>query len=119
MQKDTLNNLIKETIKNVNQIRPAPFWSWNGSMEPDVLRRQVQEMAAAGLGGFFMHARVGINTPYMKEKWFECIEACIDEAKKCGIKAWGYDENGYPSGTAGGLVCEASENYRSTWMEFL
>lgn len=114
-----MNELLSEALKIQNQIRPAPFWSWNGKMEPDILRSQVREMAKAGLGGFFMHARVGINTPYMGEEWYECISACIDEAKKTGISAWGYDENGYPSGIAGGAVCDASEDYRSSWIEFI
>ena len=57
-----------------------------------------------GLGGFFMHSRVGLNTPYLSEEWFDCIRACIDEAKRQHMNAWLYDEDRWPSGAAGGLV---------------
>ena len=53
-------------------------------------------MKKAGIGGFFMHARGGLTTEYLGEKWFEATEACIDEAKKQGTDAWCYDENGWP-----------------------
>jgi len=57
-----------------------------------------------GLGGFFMHSRVGLDTAYLSDDWFECVEACIDEAKKLKMRAWLYDEDRWPSGAAGGLV---------------
>ena len=84
--------------------RGAPFWAWNAALEPEELRRQIGIMQDMGMGGFFMHSRVGMATPYLGEKWFECINACIDEAEKRGMKAWLYDEDRWPSGAAGSLV---------------
>jgi hypothetical protein len=84
--------------------RGAPFWAWNGTLQPEELRRQVRLMRRMGLGGFFMHSRVGLDTPYLSEEWFECVRACIDEAQKQDMKAWLYDEDRWPSGAAGGLV---------------
>jgi hypothetical protein len=57
-----------------------------------------------GLGGFFMHSRVGLDTPYLSPEWFDCVKACIDEAEKLKMQAWLYDEDRWPSGAAGGLV---------------
>ena len=62
-----------------------------------------------GIGGFFMHARGGLKTQYMSEEWMYCIDACCDEAEKLGMNAWGYDENGWPSGFAGGKLLEDIE----------
>ena len=84
--------------------RGMPFWAWNGRLSPDELRRQVRLMKQMGLGGFFMHARVGLDTPYLSKDWFACIEACVDEAGRQGMLAWLYDEDRWPSGAAGGLV---------------
>ncbi len=97
--------------------RPLPFWSWNDELSEERLREQVRQMHSSGLGGFFMHARVGLKTPYMQQQWFNCVKACIEEGEKCGIEPWGYDENGYPSGIADGQVCRESENWRATWIE--
>jgi hypothetical protein len=84
--------------------RGQPFWAWNGALEPEELRRQIRLMKAMGLGGFFMHSRVGLDTPYLQEDWFRCVEACVDEARRQGMLAWMYDEDRWPSGAAGGLV---------------
>ncbi len=84
--------------------RGAPFWALNGELEPEELRRQIRGFRALGLGGFFLHARTGLQTPYLSERWFECIGAAIDEAGKLGMQAWLYDEDRFPSGSGGGFV---------------
>ncbi len=68
--------------------RGAPFWSWNDKLDPEELRRQIRQFHQQGLGGFFMHARIGLDTPYMSEEWMQAVEACIDEARKLGMLAW-------------------------------
>ncbi len=100
--------------------RGKPFWAWNGKLEPDELRRQIRVMHRMGLGGFFMHSRVGLATPYLSEEWFTCIDACIDEAKGLGMEAWLYDEDRWPSGAAGGLVTKkAKYRMRSLMLQVL
>ena len=96
--------LIKEFTNPGSEYRGAPFWAWNGKLEPEELRRQVRIMHQMGLGGFFMHSRVGLDTAYLSDEWFKCVDACVDEAKKLGMRAWLYDEDRWPSGAAGGLV---------------
>ena len=94
-----------------------PFWSWNDKLEAEKLVKQVNEMKANGYGGFFMHARSGLETEYLQEEWFECIRACCAEAKKLGMQAWVYDENGWPSGFVGGKLLETKE-YRLHYITF-
>ena len=86
--------------------RCLPFWSWNDELEIDELVKQIDWMKENGVGGFFMHARGGLTTPYLGEKWFACVDACLKEAKKLGMEAYAYDENGWPSGFAGGKLLE-------------
>ena len=92
--------------------RAVPFWSWNDDLEPEELVRQIGLMDEAGWGGFFMHARVGLVTPYMSERWMECIKAAVEEARRRGMAAYLYDEDKWPSGFAGGLVPAQREEYR-------
>ncbi|MEI8309719.1 MAG: glycosyl hydrolase [Verrucomicrobiota bacterium] len=91
--------------------RPAPLWVWNDELEPAEIRRQVRLFAEHGYGGFFMHARAGLKTPYLGDKWFECVRAATDEAKALGIKAWIYDEERWPSGFAGGQIADSGLDY--------
>ena len=85
------------------EYREAPFWSWNDDLDPQELARQIRLMDEAGWGGFFMHSRVGLRTPYMGKSWMACIRACVAAARQCGLGAWLYDEDKWPSGFAGGL----------------
>lgn len=91
---------------------PVPFWSWNETMEPAEVRRQCRVIRDAGWGGAFLHARIGLNTDYLGEAWFEACAAALDECKKIGIKVWLYDEEGWPSGVSGGSVPLADEAFR-------
>jgi len=96
--------LLSEFSSPPSKYRGKPFWAWNGTLNQDELRRQVRLFHQMGLGGFFMHSRVGLNTPYLSKEWFDCVRACIDEARKLDMEAWMYDEDRWPSGAAGGLV---------------
>jgi hypothetical protein len=98
--------------------RPSPFWSWNADLKPEELRWQIRRMHAAGLGGFFMHARSGLQTEYLSKEWMECVEASLDEAGKLGMDAWLYDENGWPSGFGGGLVNALGEKYQAKYLRY-
>ena len=84
--------------------RGKPFWAWNGKLREEELRRQIRIFKKMGLGGGFMHSRVGLATEYLSDEWFKMVEACIDEARKTGLEAWLYDEDRWPSGAAGGIV---------------
>ena len=93
-----------------NEYKPVPFWSWNDELEVDELVKQIDWMYENGIGGFFMHARGGLTTPYLGEKWFKCVEACQKRAKELNMEAYAYDENGWPSGFAGGKLLEDEYN---------
>ncbi|MFH1740924.1 MAG: hypothetical protein ABIH23_18110, partial [bacterium] len=99
-----MKDLIRRFENPGSEYRGKPFWAWNGALEESELRRQIRIMRRMGLGGFFMHSRVGLATPYMSEEWLALIRACVDEARRCKMEAWLYDEDRWPSGAAGGLV---------------
>lgn len=86
------------------EYRGKPFWSWNGELEADELKRQVGVMKEMGLGGYFMHSRAGLITEYLGDEWFELINSTADEGTRLGMENWLYDEDRWPSGSAGGMV---------------
>ena len=98
------------------EYRPHPFWSWNDRLEPDETARQVRLMGEAGIGGFFMHARGGLQTAYMSEAWHENIRAAILAAKEYGMHPWIYDEDGWPSGFGGGIVSGMGVEYQQKYL---
>lgn len=99
-----------------NKYRPIPFWSWNEKLDTEETVRQVEKMHDVGIGGFFMHARGGLQTEYMGEEWFENVTASVDAAKKRGMGAWAYDENGWPSGFGSGVVNGLGIDYQQKYL---
>ncbi len=98
------------------EYRPIPFWSWNEELETEETKEQIRQMNQAGMGGFFMHARGGLQTPYMEDEWFDNVTASLEEGKRCGMRPWAYDENGWPSGFGNGLVNGLGEAYQQKYL---
>lgn len=53
----------------------------------------------------------------MGDDWFDCIKACMDKADELGMEAWAYDENGWPSGFANGIVPKKSVDFQQKKLE--
>ncbi len=105
------------TLKNPpSKYRPIPFWSWNDKLNVEETVKQIQAMNCAGIGGFFMHARGGLQTEYMSDEWFDNVFASIREAKNLDMHAWGYDENGWPSGFGSGKVNELGVEFQQKYL---
>lgn len=98
--------------------RAIPFWSWNDKLNSEELKRQIKEMEHAGIGGYFMHARGGLETPYLQDEWMACVKTCIDEGNALGMDSWCYDENGWPSGFADGKIPNLGIEYQKKWLIF-
>ncbi|WP_282936374.1 glycosyl hydrolase [Paenibacillus sp. RC67] len=84
--------------------RIHPFWFWNGEMDDEQIRYQIDEMADKGLGGFFVCARQGLQVPYLSDAWFQKVRVAVEAAERRNLHVWLYDEYPYPSGIAGGEV---------------
>ena len=98
------------------EYRAKPFWSWNGKLEEEEIKRQSDVMEEMGFGGYFMHSRTGLETEYLGEEWFDLINACADHGASHGMETWLYDEDRWPSGSAGGLATENAK-YRAMYLE--
>lgn len=97
--------------------RPIPFWSWNSKLESNETLRQIDLMDKCGMGGFFMHARGGLDTEYMSDEWFEQIRISSEDARARGMYPWAYDENGWPSGFGDGKVNGIGDFYRQKTLQ--
>jgi len=99
-------------------LRPTTFWSWNDRLDPEEARRQVREMAKGGLGGHFMHARRGCETPYLGPDWMEVVRAAVDEGRHTDVTPWLYDEDCWPSGACSGRVYAGREAFQQKYLVF-
>ncbi len=101
-----------------NLYRPISFWSLNGELQDDELRRQIHGMKEAGWGGFFMHARSGMTTSYMTDEWLDKVAVCVESARAEGMQSWIYDEYQWPSGTCKNSVAGMDPAFRETHLFF-
>lgn len=86
--------------------KSRPLWFWNGISDSSAMDKQnlidtVNGSFGSGYSGFGIlpHNQGG----YLSDSYFEMYKTVLDECKKNGMKLNLYDENGYPSGPAGGL----------------
>ena len=110
-------NYLKEFENPSARFRGAPFWAWNCRLERGTLVRQVEYFKEMGLGGFTMHCRTGLDTPYMSQEFLEMIRACVNRARELDMKAYLYDEDRWPSGFGGGEVTK-EDRYRARCLVF-
>jgi len=108
----TLEEVFGKFLRPPIEFRPIPFWSLNDLLEEKEIQEQLAEMRKGGFGGGFLHARIGLRTPYLSEEWMSSLDIAIDTCTHLGLKAWLYDEDRWPSGFAGGIVPEMDESYQ-------
>ncbi len=117
-KKNTAPRLDAELFRSpTSEYRGTPFWAWNCKLEEDELVRQIEVLKQMGFGGFHMHVRSGLATPYLSDEFMDLVGACINKAKKENMLAWLYDEDRWPSGFAGGLVTKDPQ-YRIKYLLF-
>ena len=92
------------------------FWSWNGKIDFEEISEQLTDFADGHFDGVIVHARAGLETAYLSEKWFEAFGFAVSEAERLGLDVYIYDEDGWPSGFAGGIVNGLGEEY---WLKGL
>jgi len=99
-------------LRSPKTFLPAYFWCWNGPLKPDVLRRQLADMAAHDARSVCVlpmpHEFRPENTN--KPRWtstisrpvLQRVKIAVDEAARLGMNYWLYDEGGWPSGQRAG-----------------
>jgi len=102
---DLLYSCFKDPADDMSS-KPLFFWNLPlDSMTEDelreIVRRSYEESGYSGFGilPFWLDG-------YLSDRYFELYEAALDEGSKYGMKFSLYDENGFPSYTAGGLFAK-------------
>ncbi len=109
---------MNKSNKELRENGAICFWSWNDALEKDELIHQMRDFAEKRFSGVVIHARAGLSIPYLSEEWFNCYQWALEEAEKLGLEVWIYDENGWPSGSAGGKVDSLGEKYEMKSLSF-
>lgn len=92
-----------------------PFWAWNGAVSRELLQEQLPCFMRMGMGGFVIHSRTGLKTPFLGDEYMEAVRLCADYAARQEMRVWLYDEDRWPSGYGGGLVTQ-KQAYRPKYL---
>ena len=118
MNQESTEKPLRYVFKNPDSSsRGTPFWAWNGKAEPEKMMRQIACFKEMGMGGFIVHSRTGLQTPYLGKEFMETMHACVKEAGRQGLSLHLYDEDRWPSGFGGGFVTRNKE-YRAKFLVF-
>lgn len=113
MEKNYLNQFEQPS----SAFRGAPFWAWNCKLSREQLLRQTDYLKEMGLGGYTIHCRTGLDTPYMGEEFLTLVKEITQKAQKDQMHVYLYDEDRWPSGFGGGMVTK-EEKYRGRYLVF-
>ena len=109
-EKNRERELKKELFENPTmEYRGTPFWSWNCRVTEELIREQMEIFHRMGFGGVHLHPRTGLENEYLSEEFINLVIYADIQARKKNMLIWLYDEDRYPSGTAGGIVTENPE----------
>jgi len=101
------------------QLSFLSLWAINDNLDKALLKKQLKELQSLGLEGVIFHPRYYPGVPrYMSSEYLAIVSEVIMYAKQIGMSFWLYDENGWPSGTAGGQVIEKNPNLKCQWLEW-
>lgn len=91
------------------EYRGIPFWSWNCKLTKEKIDWQLDCFQKMGFGGVDIHPRTGLDTEYLGEEYMELTRYAVERCKEKGLICWLYDDDRFPSGSAGG---KATKNIR-------
>lgn len=92
----------------------------NGPFTPEAIKEKCQDAVATKIGGFIpipipklfafrnRNYFTELDVEYLSPEYFQRYHLFLEEAKKRGLHIWLYDEGGYPSGAANGLVLKSN-----------
>ena len=110
--------LEKDLFENPgSEYRGTPFWAWNCRVTKELIKDQLGVFKKMGFGGAHLHPRTGLDNAYMGKEYMELVRFANETAKEKDMLTWLYDEDRYPSGSAGGMVTE-NLNFRSRHLLF-
>ena len=105
-QEGTLASMWADFENPPDNMKARPLWFWNTSVA-DMTVEQVEEIVEHSLGesGYYSMGILPMwQEDFMTEDYWEKYGAALDKAAEMGKKMTLYDENGFPSDTAGGFL---------------
>lgn len=94
----------KEFKQPDSQFSPMPLWHMNGRITEEGIIKQLNDAKTAGFGGTTVLPMDNMSPVYLTPAYFDRYKLILETSKKLGMDVILYDDVGFPSGTAGGII---------------
>jgi hypothetical protein len=68
--------------------RDVVLWFWNDRLQHDEITRQFEQLAAAGIGAVIPRTFNGLETEYLSEEFYQCIDLVLELAEAHHMQVW-------------------------------
>ena len=79
---------------------PIPWWVWNGTMKYAEIERQLVLMKDAGMEGWTLWARFGLEMEYLSHDFMQRFRFAVQKSAELGLDVWVFDEFAWPTCSA-------------------
>lgn len=93
---------------------PGYFWILNAPLESETIDAQLEDFRAHGVRSICIHpcprrwSKYSRMSPeYLSDEYMKALQAMVRKCSELGICFYLYDEGGYPSGSAAGMVVQS------------
>ena len=97
---------------------PVYSWVWRGEITDEGIIERLDSMVERGIRGLYILpspsefsqsvSNCDGEKKYLSDEYMAQVRFAVEEAEKRGMQCWMYDEGGYPSGAANGLVVKGN-----------
>lgn len=102
-----MNQQILDLLSGKAENHILPFF-WQHGEDENTLREYVRVMDECNCHAFCVESRP--HPDFCGEKWWQDMDAILDEAKKRNMKVWILDDSHFPTGYANGVLKSAPRN---------
>lgn len=88
---------------------------WQHGEDEDILRNEIRQMHANGIGGFVVESRP--HPDFLGPRWWHDLDLIVDEARQRNMKVWLFDDSHFPSGFAGGKIRDHHPEYLKVYLD--
>ena len=85
-----LDSILKDIAAPAVEMHGAPFFALNAKLDPEEMRREMNVFHTMGMGGCFLHTRVGLATPYLGKDYMDSLRAVVATTTYSSLSLTGY-----------------------------
>lgn len=110
-----MKNRLNELLSGNGENYIFPFF-WQHGEDEKILREYVRIIHDANIRAFCVESRP--HPDFLGPKWWEDMDAILDEAQKLGMKVWILDDKHFPTGYAAGAVENAPPELCHQYLDY-